>query len=111
LEGSDESCFQKASKHLKEVGGIQVDERQIQRVINRIGDSANQWQRRETVPEPVDPGILYISADATGVPMRKEELVGRKHQNLRCAGVEMGVTSVKLVGSTGTRAAPVWKME
>lgn len=78
LEGSDESCFQKASKHLKEVGGIQVDERQIQRVINRIGDSANEWQRRETVPEPVDPGILYISADATGVPMRKEELVGRK---------------------------------
>ena len=78
LEGSDENCFQKASTHLLEVGGIQVSERQIQRVINRIGDSALQWQQRESAPQPCDAKILYISADATGVPMRREELEGRK---------------------------------
>jgi hypothetical protein len=78
LEGSDETSFQQACLHLREVGGIGVSERQIQRVVGRVGQEAVAWQKRESVPGPCEAKILYISADATGVPMRREELEGRK---------------------------------
>lgn len=78
LEGSDESSFQQASLHLKEVGGIPVSERQIQRVVGRVGHGAVSWQNREPVPGPCDAKVLYVSADYTGVPMRRDELEGRK---------------------------------
>jgi len=80
LEGADEQAFQKAEKHLLETGGIQIDSRQIQRLIQRVGPVARAWQQREYKPgqenrTPVP--IMYISADGSGVPMRKEELEGR----------------------------------
>jgi len=78
LEGGDESSFLEGSKHLREVGGISVSERQIQRVVARVGENAVAWQKRESAPGPCQAKILYISADATGVPMRGEELDGRK---------------------------------
>lgn len=78
LEGSDETSFLQASLHLREVGGISVSERQIQRVVGRVGQQAVAWQNREPVPGPCDAKVLYISADYTGVPMRSEELQGRK---------------------------------
>lgn len=77
LEGSDESSFVKASSHLWEVGGMVVGERQIPRVINRVGQSAVEWQQRESAPQPCDAKVLYVSADATGVPMRRAEVAGR----------------------------------
>jgi len=78
LEGGDETSFVQASLHLWEVGGISVSERQIQRVVGRIGEDAVAWQKRESPPGPCDAKTLYISADASGVPMRREELVGSK---------------------------------
>jgi hypothetical protein len=78
LEGAEEASFRKASEHLAEVGGIEVSERQIQRVTGRVGEGALQWQQRERLPQPCDAVVLYISADATGVPMRRELLAGRK---------------------------------
>jgi hypothetical protein len=78
LEGADETSYQKAEQHLAETGGICVSARQIQRMVQRVGMGAQQWQEREAkssagraVP------IMYVSADGTGVPMRKEELLGR----------------------------------
>lgn len=81
LEGSDETGFQKAACHLLETGGISVDARQIQRVIQRIGPAAQEWQARDYRPEetePCDAPVLYVSADGTGIPMRNDELEGRK---------------------------------
>jgi hypothetical protein len=78
LEGADESGYQKAEEHLRETGGIAVDARQVQRVVQRIGPAAQGWQEREARPGTERPPILYLSADGTGVPMRPEELVGRK---------------------------------
>ena len=78
LEGGDESSFLQASLHLQEIGGIPVSERQIQRVVGRVGQDAVTWQRREPEPGPCDARILYISPDYSGVPMRGEELEGRK---------------------------------
>ena len=80
LEGADESSYQKAEDHLRETGGIQVSARQIQRLVQHVGPEAQSWQQREAKgPEaqskPVP--IMYVSADASGVPMRKEEHKGR----------------------------------
>lgn len=78
LEGSDETSYQKAALHLLEVGGIDVPERQIHREVVRVGEDAAEWLRRESPPEPCDAKVLYIEADYTGLPMRREELEGRK---------------------------------
>jgi len=80
LEGADEPSYQKAEKHLEETGGISVSGRQIQRVVQRVGVAAQEWQEREAQPGGSAVPIMYVSADATGVPMRKEELVGRAGQ-------------------------------
>jgi len=77
LEGADETSYQKAENHLLETGGIQVSARQIQRMVQRVGAAAQAWQERPAQPGGSAVPKLYVSADATGVPMRKEELVGR----------------------------------
>jgi hypothetical protein len=77
LEGADQSSYQQAENHLKETGGIQVSARQIQRVVQRVGRGAQAWQERPAQPGSCDAPTMYGSADATGLPMRKEELVGR----------------------------------
>ena len=81
LEGADEASYQKAEHHLSETGGIPVCARQIQRVVNRVGQAAQQWQQREYRPEQTQAcaaPLLYVSADGTGVPMRAEEVRGRQ---------------------------------
>jgi hypothetical protein len=77
LEGADETSYQKAELHLAETGGIQMGARQIQRLVQRVGAAAQQWQEREAQPGGSAVPIMYVSADGTGVPMRKEELVER----------------------------------
>jgi hypothetical protein len=78
LEGADEPTYQKAERHLAQTGGISVSARQIQRVIQRVGGSAQIWQERQAQPGPCDAPILYVSADGTGVPMVPAELKGRR---------------------------------
>jgi len=78
LEGADEQTYLKAERHLEKTGGIPVSARQIQRVVQRVGSSAQAWQEREATPGPCDAPILYASGDGTGVPMAPEELEGRK---------------------------------
>lgn len=79
LEGADEPSYQKAGEHLREVGGIPVEARRIQRVVQGVGKDAAKWLEREDAPQQrCDADVLYVSADATGVPMRKEELAGRR---------------------------------
>ncbi len=78
MEGADENSFLKAQTHLKETGGMDIDARQIHRVVQQVGPAARAWAKRDAKPEPCDAPILYVSADGTGVPMRKAELVARK---------------------------------
>ena len=78
LEGADEPGFEKAERHLAETGGICVSARQIQRVVQRVGASAQEWQGRQALPGKTDAPILYVSADGTGIPMRKEVLANRR---------------------------------
>jgi len=81
LEGADEPTYLKAEQHLEQTGGIRVSARQIQRVVQRVGRTAQQWQVRSAMPgtcQSCDAPTMYVSADGTGVPMVPEELVGRK---------------------------------
>jgi len=81
LEGADEQTYLKAERHLQFTGGISVSARQIQRVVQRVGASAQQWQERAAESAQCERGdipILYVSADGTGIPMVPEELAGRK---------------------------------
>jgi hypothetical protein len=78
LEGADEPGYEKAQRHLAETGGIEVSARQIQRVVQRVGTQAQAWQQRQAQPGSCDASVLYVSGDGTGVPMRREELAGRK---------------------------------
>lgn len=81
LEGADEASYQKAELHLAETGGIAVSARQIQRVVQQVGQGARSWQQREVQPEQCarcEAPIFYVSADGTGAPMRKQELEGRQ---------------------------------
>jgi len=80
LEGADESGFDKAQNHLLATGGIHMDSRQIHRLIHRVGPASQAWQQRECKPGQEDKTpvpIMYVSADGTGIPMRKKELEGR----------------------------------
>ena len=81
LEGADSTSYQRAQNHLREVGGIELSARQIQRLVQPVGSAAQVWQAR-TAQQPL-PGtqavpIMYLSGDASGVPMRQEELTGRR---------------------------------
>ncbi len=81
LEGADEQTYLKAERHLLQTGGISVSARQIQRVVQRVGADAQQWQERVAEPSQCERSqtpILYVSADGTGIPMVPEELAGRK---------------------------------
>jgi hypothetical protein len=78
LEGADEPTYLKAERHLEQTGGIRVSARQIQRVVQRIGCSAQAWQERPAQPGRCEAPVMYVSADGTGVPMVAEELIGRR---------------------------------
>ena len=78
LEGADEPTYLKAERHLEQTGGIAVSARQIQRVVQRVGRSAQAWQERPAQPGRCDAPVMYVSADGTGVPMVPEELIGRR---------------------------------
>jgi hypothetical protein len=78
LEGADEATYLKAERHLEQTGGIHVSARQIQRLVQRVGRDAQAWQERPAQPGFCDAPIFYVSGDGTGVPMRPEELKGRR---------------------------------
>lgn len=76
--GADGS-YVKAGADLTEFTGVKVAARQVERVVQRIGPAVGPW--RQQLPQerpPQAPAIFYVSYDMTGVPMRPEELRGRK---------------------------------
>ena len=77
-EGASGGCFREASKNLAETGGVKVSARQIQRRVQKVGVSAQNWQKREAVPGRSDAAILYLSADGTGVPALPSETKDRQ---------------------------------
>ena len=50
LAGAAAASYQQAETQLTETGGIAVSARQIQRVVQRVGQTAHRWQARECQP-------------------------------------------------------------
>jgi hypothetical protein len=67
-----------ASEDLEAYTGLSIDARQFQRLVERVGPLVRTIQA--TLPPPNEDPIprLYVTADGTGVPLRPEELAGRR---------------------------------
>jgi hypothetical protein len=68
-----------ASRDLADYGAIHVDERQIQRLVQRLAPAVDPWLASLPAQASALP-VLYVSCDGTGTPMRARELEGRKGQ-------------------------------
>ena len=70
------TSYQEASADLFAYAGVEVGDRQIQRLVQAIAPNIDPWLQRQQGASPN--ALVYVSADGTGVFMRKEVLVGRK---------------------------------
>lgn len=70
--------FQEGSELLKELAGVAVDAKQVERTAEALGQEIAEDERHHS--EPVDalplPKTLYLGIDGTGIPLRAEELAG-----------------------------------
>jgi hypothetical protein len=75
LEGADETSYQKAETHLLETAGIELSARQIQRVAQRVGVHAQQWQQREVVQRRRD-RRAHAQGRVGGAPGQRPRRIG-----------------------------------
>ena len=81
-----ELCFDKARDMIRELAGINVTDKDVERVAEAIGGEIAGREEEEMVLAMADaldaseetPSTLYIAADGTGVPVLKKETEGRK---------------------------------
>jgi len=71
--------FQEGSALLRELAGVPVDAKQVERTAEALGKEIAEDERLHS--EPLDslplPRTMYLGMDGTGIPLRAEELVGR----------------------------------
>lgn len=73
--GAMDPSFEQASQTFQRFAGLEIPNRQIQRVIKHYASHAVAWQKNRPSPQRHTPvPILNIQADMTGIPMRPEEL-------------------------------------
>ncbi|MCX6930387.1 MAG: hypothetical protein NT154_45360, partial [Verrucomicrobia bacterium] len=80
--------FEQAAEDLLCYAGLRIEPQEIERVAEEVGRQVEQWLSEEqeqivqtglSVPPQLEPGAkFYISFDGTGIPVRKNELVGRR---------------------------------
>jgi hypothetical protein len=71
--------FQEGSELLKELAGVEVEAKQVERTAEALGAEIAQQEQRRVEPERSEalPSTLYMGIEGTGVPMRSAELKGR----------------------------------
>lgn len=84
------SPFAEAEEDLRVYADLQVGRKDIERVAKEVGEHIERWmaeQRTKAIQEAEDPArdqeeqsipVFYVSFDGTGVPMRAEDLKGRR---------------------------------
>ena len=76
--GAMSSGYQAASADLKAYAGLEVEGRQIQRILNLQAPEIARHARQCSPVQPVQPvSVFYVSVNGTGLPMTPEELEGR----------------------------------
>jgi hypothetical protein len=77
--GTLAGSYQAASQDLLAYAGLEIDARQIQRMIAQMAPCLTQWRAaQEPVFDPTAGDIFCIGTDGTGAPMRRQYLRGRK---------------------------------
>jgi hypothetical protein len=77
--GALAASYQAASQDLLTYAGLDIDARQIQRLVAQLAPCMSQWRDAQgPVFNPTAGDIFCVSADGTGAPMRRKELRGRK---------------------------------
>jgi len=77
--GALAGSFEAASQDLLTYQGLEIDARQVQRMIERVGPKMAQWRSTQSpVHNPTAGEVFCVSGDGTGVPMRRKALRGRK---------------------------------
>ncbi len=73
------ASFQESSALLRELAGIEVDPKQVERVAEALGAeiAADESGHSEPLGDEALPPTLYLGIDGTGVPLRASELAGR----------------------------------
>ena len=72
-----ELSFEKSSVLLRELAGLAVGAKQVERHAEALGREVAEDEREVIEPEPARAATLYLGLDGTGVPVRKEETEGR----------------------------------
>lgn len=80
--------FEQAAEDLLCYAGLKIEPREIERVAEEVGRQVEEWlgEQQEQLLRPSVPlspkrktgPNFYVSFDGTGVPVRKDELVGRR---------------------------------
>jgi hypothetical protein len=71
--------FEAGAQDLKALAGVEVEGRQIQRIVNLVGPEVKETLQPKALPEHLKERIpvFYVTMDGTGVPMVPAELEGR----------------------------------
>ena len=72
-----ETSFGHASVLLRELAGLEVGAKQVERHGEALGRDIARDEREVVEPEPPAAATLYVGLDGTGVPVRKSETAGR----------------------------------
>ena len=70
--------FAEASNLLRELAGLDINSKQVERSAKTLGQAIAQDERQVLEPEPPQAPTLFLGLDGTGVPMRPSETEGRK---------------------------------
>lgn len=71
--------YEAASQDLLTYAGLQMDARQLQRLVSQVAPVMNRWrQGHEPLPQTTAGEVMCIGTDGTGAPMRRRYLRGRK---------------------------------
>jgi hypothetical protein len=71
--------FEEGAELLGELAGVRIPTKQVERVAEALGAEIADDERRhvDPVPDAESPPTLYLGMDGTGVPIRRQDLVGR----------------------------------
>lgn len=70
--------YEAAGQDLAALAGIQIEGRQIHRLVNQVGAKVASALQLGQNTDPQAIPVMYVEVDGTGVPMVADELAGRK---------------------------------
>jgi hypothetical protein len=87
--------YQAASQDLLTYAGLEIDARQIQRMVAQMAPRLQQWREAQAPVFLSAAGDIFcVGTDGTGASMRRRELRGRKGKNGRARSREVKVGTV-----------------